>query len=78
MAKRPKFKIGDLVSLASYTPLIPAYGGKPFVGRETILRVSSITGKGTLRAPWFVHVTDGSSFWQLPPDDLVLVAGIAA
>lgn len=77
MAKRPKFRIGDLVSLASYTPLIPAYMGKPFVGRETVLRVSSITGKGGVRDPWFVHVTDGTSFWQLPPDELVLAAGAA-
>jgi hypothetical protein len=71
-AKRPKFKINDRVMLASYTPLVPAYGGKPFLGRGTVLRVSSITGTGALRNPYFVHVTDGEGhFWQFPPDDVV-------
>lgn len=74
MAKsaRPKFQIGDRVSLAAWTPLIPAYGGKPFVGRSAVLRVSSITGKGTTRDPWFLSVTDDAGhFWTLPPDDVV-------
>lgn len=71
-AKRPKFKINDRVTIASYTPLVPAYGGKPFVGRDTILRVSSIAGTGSLRNPYFVHVTDDEGhFWQFPPDDIV-------
>jgi hypothetical protein len=71
-AKRPPFKINDRVTIASYTPLVPAYGGKPFVGRETVLRVSSVTGTGSQRNPYFVHVTDGGHFWQFPPDDIVL------
>lgn len=72
-AKRPKFKINDRVTIASYTPLVPAYGGKPFVGRGTILRVASITGTGSLRQPYFVHVTDDEGHvWQFPPDDIVL------
>lgn len=53
--------------------VIPAYGGKPFVGRDTVLRVSCVTGKGSLRNPWGVSVTDDAGdFWGLLPDDLVL------
>ena len=71
-AKRPQFRINDRITIAAYTPLVPAYGGKPFVGRNTILRVSSITGKGSLREPYFVHVTDDEGhFWQFPPDDII-------
>src|ERR1700751_854003 len=70
--KRPRFKINDRVALASYTPLVPAYAGKPFLGRNTVLRVSSLAGKGTLRDPYFVHVTDDEGhFWQFPLDDIV-------
>lgn len=70
--KRPRFHVNDRITIAPYTPLIPAYGGKPFVGRETVLRVSSITGTGAVRNPWFVHVTDDAGhFWQMPPDDIV-------
>lgn len=70
--RRPRFQINDRVTLAPYTPLIPAYGGKPFVGRETVLRVSSIDGKGTLRAPWGVNITDDEGhFWHMQPDDIV-------
>lgn len=74
-AKRPRFKINDRITLASYTPLIPAYGGKPFVGRDKVLRVSSVTGKGTQRDPWFLSVTDDEGhFWTLPPDDVIPAA----
>jgi len=71
-AKRPRFRVNDRVSLAPHTPLIPAYGGKPFVGRDTILRVSSVVGKGTLRDPWGVNITDDAGhFWHLQPGDIV-------
>lgn len=73
-APRPRIRVNDHVTLASHTPLIPAYGGKPFVGRDTILRVSSIQGKGTLRDPWGVNITDDAGhFWHMQPDDIVLV-----
>lgn len=75
-AKRPRFRINDRVTLASHTPLIPAYGGKPFVGRDTILRVSSIVGKGTLSDPWEINFTDDAGhFWRMRPGDLVLAEG---
>jgi len=71
--KRPRFRAGDRVSLASHVRPIPAYGGKPFVGRDAVLRVSSVTGRGTLRDPWGVSVTDDAgNFWGLMPGDLVL------
>jgi hypothetical protein len=72
-AKRPQFRVNDRVTLAAHTPLIPAYGGKPFVGRELVLRVSSVVGKGTLRDPWGVNITDDAGhFWHLRPGDIVL------
>ena len=71
--KRPRFRVGDRVTLASHVRPIPAYSGKPFVGREDVLRVSSVTGRGTLRDPWGVSVTDDQGhFWGLLPGDLVL------
>jgi len=73
-ARRLKFKINDRVTIASYTPLVPAYGGKPFVGRSTVLRVSSVTGKGTLRSPCYVHVTDDDGHFWLFPQNAVVTA----
>lgn len=71
-AKRPRFRVNDRVTLAEHTPLIPAYGGKPFVGRNTVLRVSSVVGKGTQRDPWGVNITDDEGhFWHMQPSDLV-------
>jgi hypothetical protein len=71
--RRPTFRVSDRVVLAEHTPLIPAYEGKPFVGRETVLRVSSIVGKGTQRAPWGVNITDDAGhFWRMDPGDLML------
>lgn len=75
--KRPPFHVGDRVTIAAHTPLIPAYGGKPAIGRGFVLRVSSVTGKGTLRDPWSVHVTDGTNLWYMQPDDLVKAEGAA-
>lgn len=70
--KRPAFKIDDRITLASYTPLIPAHGGRPFVGRDTVLRVIAIVGKGTLRDPRFLKVADDNGHsWTIPPDDVV-------
>lgn len=72
--KRPSLKINDRVTLRFRA--IPAYGGKPFVGKDTVLRVSSVSGKGTVRDPWMVSVTDDAgSFWSLPPDDFVAARG---
>lgn len=70
--KRPQFRVNDRVTLAAHTPLIPAYAGKPFVGRDTVLRVSSVVGKGTLREPWGVNITDDAgNFWHMQPGDIV-------
>jgi len=70
---KPRFRVNDRVTLAAHTPLIPAYGGKPFVGRDFVLRVSSVVGKGTLRDPWGVNITDDAGhFWHLRPGDVVL------
>lgn len=77
MAKtsRPQFRINDLVTIAPWMRPIPAYSGKPFVGREKILRVSRVSGTGSVRNPWMVSVTDDAgSFWNLPPSDFALVA----
>lgn len=69
--RRPKLRTGDLVLLAPQKSVIPAYDGKPFVGRESVLRVSSVTGTGSARSPYRVVVTDGEHFWHLEPDDVV-------
>jgi hypothetical protein len=68
--KRPALRVGDRVVLASdiRTPLVHA--GKPAILRDTVLTVSSIGGRGTLRDPWTVHVTDGCEFWHFAPQDV--------
>jgi hypothetical protein len=68
---RPAFKKNDRVVLASFAPLIPSYDGEPFVGRETVLNVSHITGTGSKRNPYHVVVTDGTHFWHIVPDEVV-------
>ena len=68
--KRPTLRKHDRVTLSRIKSLIPAYGGKPFVGRDTILTVSHLTGTGAQRNPWHVVVTDGTHFWHLEPDDV--------
>lgn len=70
MAKRPSHRKNDRVVLARHKSLIPAYDGKPFVGRDTVLEVSHLTGTGSKRNPWHVVVTDGTHFWTLLPDDV--------
>jgi len=79
--KRPSFRVNDLVTLAAWTPLIPSYRDsftgqtKPFVGREKILRVASVSGTGSMRNPWFLKLTDDEGHdWTLPPADVELVA----
>jgi len=70
-SKRPSLKANDLVTLRFSS--IPAYGGKPFVGKDTVLRVQSVTGTGTMRNPWHLIVTDDAGHtWTLPPSDLLL------
>ncbi len=69
---RPKLRKNDLVTLSAIKRPIPAYADKPFVGRETVLAVSHLTGTGSQRNPWFVVVTDGTHFWTLEPGDVAL------
>lgn len=71
--RRPRHRKHDRVTLAPHKSVIPAYGGKPFVGRDTVLTVSHLTGTGSKRNPWHVVVTDGTHFWHLEPDDVVRV-----
>lgn len=72
MAKqsRPKLLKNDSIKIASHVAVIPAYGDKPFVGHDTLLRVSSISGTGTRRNPWSISVTDGVYFWHFAPEDI--------
>lgn len=71
--KRPTIRTGDTVRLADHVSNFPSYADKPAVTRATELRVSSITGKGTTRAPWSVSLTDGTHFWHVEPGDVVAV-----
>ena len=68
--KRPALRKQDRVTLSRIKSVIPAYGGKPFVGRDTVLTVSHLTGTGSKRNPWHVVVTDGEHFWHLEPGDV--------
>jgi hypothetical protein len=69
---RPKFHINDRVVLASHVRAFPPYDGKPFVGHENVLRVSSISGTGSKRNPYHVSCTDDQGhFWSIEPDDLI-------
>lgn len=72
-AKRPALRKNDRVTLSRIKSVIPAYGGKPFVLRDTVLTVSHLTGTGSNRNPWHVVVTDGTHFWHLEPDDVTRV-----
>jgi hypothetical protein len=47
-ARRPDLNLRDTVCLSSIKAVIPAYDGKPFVGHDTRLTVSSITGTGSV------------------------------
>lgn len=76
--RRPSHRIGDEVVLASFKSVIPPYDGKPFVGREDVLRVSGVTGTGSKRNPYGVIVTDGTYFWHLEPDDVVSTNPVSA
>ncbi len=70
--KRPSFRINDRVSPRW---MIPAYGGKPHALTDTVLRVSSVSGTGSVRNPWQVSVTDDAGhFWTLTPDEVVPAA----
>lgn len=71
--KRPALHKNDRVTLSPIKSVIPAYGGKPFVGRDMVLMVSHLTGTGSKRNPWHVVVTDGTHFWHLEPDDVMPV-----
>ena len=75
--KRPDFKANDLVTMRYAS--IPAYGGKPFVSKfDTVLRVQSVTGTGTMRNPWHVIVTDDAGHtWILQPGDLMIAESLA-
>ena len=68
--KRPDIRIGDRVTLADH--VCTAY--YPGLLRDTVLRVSSVSGNGTARAPWVVSVTDDrGNFWRNDPDDFTKV-----
>ena len=67
---RPNYSKNDKVTLCSHVSTIPAYDGKPFVGRDTVLSVSHLTGRGTKRDPWRVVLTDGFHFWHMDPVDI--------
>jgi hypothetical protein len=69
--KRPSWRPGDEVVLAAHKSVIPAYDGKPQIGHEDVLRVSSVTGTGSLSNPYGTVITDGRHFWHLLPDDVV-------
>jgi hypothetical protein len=76
-SKRTGLKANDLVTLRFAS--IPAYGGKPFVSKfDTVLRVQSVTGTGTMRNPWQATVTDDAGHtWILQPGDLMLAESLA-
>lgn len=76
-AKRPQARPGELVTLAPHRSGIPAHDGKPMVGREDVLRVSSVTGTGSARNPYRIVVTNGVHFWHLEPDDAAPVIGLS-
>jgi hypothetical protein len=76
--KRPALRKNDRVTLSRIKSVIPAYGGKPFVGRDTILTVSHLTGTGSTRNPWMVVVTDGTHFWHLEAGDVMHAENEAA
>lgn len=73
MSKRPTLRKQDLAKLSPTKRSIPAYGKKPFVGRDTELFFSHLTGTGSKRDPWGIVVTDGTHFWHLEPEDVVRV-----
>lgn len=66
------FRIGAAVQVVG---TIPAYAGKPIVHQGSTLRIYYIGGRGTLRDPWITTVTDGTHFWYIRPDDLVVMDG---
>jgi hypothetical protein len=72
--KRPAFRPGDSVTLASHVRTPIRMEGSADILRDTVLRVSCVTGRGTLRAPWEVSVTDGASFWKFDPSDIEAVS----
>ncbi len=67
---RPNYSKNDKVTLCSHVSAIPAYAGKPFVGCDTVLSVSHLTGRGSKRDPWRVVLTDGEHFWHMDPADI--------
>ncbi len=74
-ARRPNFQIRDLVVLAPGVR-VPATNSHPALLVDTVLRVSSLSGRGTLRDPWTLNVTDGFHFWGLDPDAFRLASSI--
>lgn len=71
--KRPALREHDRVTLSPHKSVIPAYDGKPWVLRDTVLTVSHLGGTGSKRNPWHAVVTDGTHFWHLEPDDVARV-----
>ena len=74
---RPKFQLREHVLLDECQRMIPATVDAPAVLRDTVLRVSHISGKGTKSAPWFVVVTDGAGhFWSFEPGQIRRAADV--
>lgn len=73
---KPKFKLRDAIVLASHERMRPSFDGKPAVLKDTVLRVSSISGKGSKRDPWQVNATDGHHFWAFEPDAIRLASDV--
>ena len=69
-ASKPAFQLRKAVRLASHMRHVPAYDDKPVLTHESALTVASIVGRGTLREPWRVVVTDGTHFWHMRGDDI--------
>ena len=65
---RPHFRKNDKITSLS---IVPAYDGKPQIGRDTELSVSHVTGRGSKCAPWRVVATDGIHFWHFDPENIV-------
>lgn len=72
--KRPALRTGDQVTVADHVRTPIRIDGRADVLRETVLRVSSVYGRGSLRSPWTVVVTDGVDFWHFAPDDVAVRA----
>ena len=75
--KRPALRPADLVTLASHVRHFPTSGNNPPILADTVLRVSSVSGKGTKTWPWVVSVTDGHRFLHLDPEEVTPIGAVS-